>query len=262
MVVEKAPEKVADAEMKDVSGGDTGETTKEAAEPVKDPDLLTYEDVKEQLRYIEKTVSSKEPRFMTRAVRAVAQIRKKTNSRVLRKLLLNVYASQPTNLEKEEYLAYLDSGEMETEEATNNAGGVGVKKPVKKAANLVPEVEVYVQLLVLIHLMDKERHDDAIKCADRLMQKIVDLNRRTLDILAAKCYFYYARLVGAVMRFGNVKCKAEYQIFNFAAHWLSAVVIINLGEILICILRFFSYTLKDVLKKNYSQRQIIHCSYD
>jgi len=205
MVVEKAPEKVADAEMKDVSGGDTGETTKEAAEPVKDPDLLTYEDVKEQLRYIEKTVSSKEPRFMTRAVRAVAQIRKKTNSRVLRKLLLNVYASQPTNLEKEEYLAYLDSGEMETEEATNNAGGVGVKKPVKKAANLVPEVEVYVQLLVLIHLMDKERHDDAIKCADRLMQKIVDLNRRTLDILAAKCYFYYARAYEVTNRLEQIR---------------------------------------------------------
>ena len=187
MVVEKAAEKSADAEMKDVSGDSGDAANKETtAEPVKDPDLLTYEDVKEQLRYIEKTVSSKEPRFMTRAVRAVAQIRKKTNARILRKLLLNVYASQPTNPEKDEYLAYLENDEMETEDAV-------VKKAAKKTASLVPEVEVYVQLLVLIHLLDKERHEDAIKCADRLMQKIVDLNRRTLDILAAKCYYYYAR---------------------------------------------------------------------
>ena len=186
MVVEKAAEKSVDAEMKDVSG-DTGDKDKdkEVVEPVKDPDLLTYEDVKEQLRYIEKTVSSKEPRFMTRAVRAVGQIRHKTNARILRKLLLNVYASQPANPEKDEYLAYLENVEMETEEAV-------VKKAAKKVS-LVPEVEVYVQLLVLIHLQDKGRKEEAVKCADRLMQKIVDLNRRTLDILAAKCYFYYAR---------------------------------------------------------------------
>lgn len=198
MVVEKATEKSLDAEMKDVSG-DAAETGKElAVEPVKDPDLLTYEDVKEQLRYIEKTVSSKEPRFMTRAVRAVAQIRKKINSRVLRKLLLNVYLSQPANPEKEEYLAYLDNGEMESEDAI-------VKKVVKKAPSLVPEVEVYVQLLVLVHLLDNNRNAEAVTCADRLMQKIVDLNRRTLDILAAKCYFYYARAYEVTNRLEQIR---------------------------------------------------------
>merc|ERR1712142_179930 len=53
--------------------------------------------------------------------------------------------------------------------------------------------------------MDKERHDDAIKCADRLMQKIVDLNRRTLDILAAKCYFYYARAYEVTHRLEQIR---------------------------------------------------------
>jgi len=188
-----------DAEMKDVSGDGVEKDGKEAAvEPVKDPDLLTYEDVKEQLRYIEKTVTSKEPRFMTRAVRAVAQIRKKTNARILRKLLLNVYVSQPMNPEKEEYLAYLDNGEMESEDAI-------VKKAAKKAASLVPEVEVYVQLLVLIHLLDNNRNAEAVTCADRLMQKIVDLNRRTLDILAAKCYFYYARAYEVTNRLEQIR---------------------------------------------------------
>lgn len=198
MVVEKAAEKSVDAEMKDVSG-DTGDKDKdkEVVEPVKDPDLLTYEDVKEQLRYIEKTVSSKEPRFMTRAVRAVGQIRHKTNARILRKLLLNVYASQPANPEKDEYLAYLENVEMETEE--------GVVKKAAKKVSLVPEVEVYVQLLVLIHLQDKGRKEEAVKCADRLMQKIVDLNRRTLDILAAKCYFYYARAYEVTNRLEQIR---------------------------------------------------------
>jgi len=201
MVVEKATEKVvADAEMKDVSGGEGGDSGKDAVvEPVKDPDLLTYEDVKEQLRYIEKTVSSKEPRFMTRAVRALAQIRKKVNARVLRKLLHNVYLSQPANAEKEEYLAYLDAAEIESED------NAIVKKAAKKAPSLVPEVEVYVQLLVLIHLLDNNRNAEAVTCADRLMQKIVDLNRRTLDILAAKSYFYYARAYEVTHRLEQIR---------------------------------------------------------
>jgi len=187
-----------DAEMKDVSG-DGAETAKDAVvEPVKDPDLLTYEDVKEQLRYIEKTVSSRASFHDARRPRRRPNSRKKINSRVLRKLLLNVYVSQPTNPEKEEYLAYLDSGEMDSEDAI-------VKKTAKKAASLVPEVEVYVQLLVLIHLLDNNRNVEAVTCADRLMQKIVDLNRRTLDILAAKCYFYYARAYEVTKRLEQIR---------------------------------------------------------
>ena len=33
----------------------------------------------------------------------------------------------------------------------------------------------------------------AVKCSDVLMDKVSVLNRRTLDLLAAKCYFYYSR---------------------------------------------------------------------
>lgn len=33
----------------------------------------------------------------------------------------------------------------------------------------------------------------AVKCANALMDKVTSYNRRTLDMLAAKCYFYYSR---------------------------------------------------------------------
>ena len=33
----------------------------------------------------------------------------------------------------------------------------------------------------------------AVDCANLLMQKVSALNRRTLDSLAAKCYYYYSR---------------------------------------------------------------------
>jgi hypothetical protein len=37
-------------------------------------------------------------------------------------------------------------------------------------------------------------HFKALDCAKRLVDKTSVLNRRTLDLLAAKCYFYYARI--------------------------------------------------------------------
>ena len=33
----------------------------------------------------------------------------------------------------------------------------------------------------------------AVKCSNQLMQKVTSHNRRTLDMLAAKTYFYHAR---------------------------------------------------------------------
>lgn len=48
-------------------------------------------------------------------------------------------------------------------------------------------------MLVLLHLIDSKRIQDGLVCTDQLMQKIVAHNRRTLDLLAAKCYFYHSR---------------------------------------------------------------------
>ena len=31
-------------------------------------------------------------------------------------------------------------------------------------------------------------------CADKLMEKVAQLNSRTLDLISAKCFFYYARV--------------------------------------------------------------------
>ncbi len=80
-----------------------------------------------------------------------------------------------------------------------------------RAASL-PEVDLYIHLIVLLYLIDQHSlktvsifflfHSNfsksfqfkALDCAKRLMDKTSVLNRRTLDLLAAKCYFYYARI--------------------------------------------------------------------
>ncbi|KAL1124254.1 hypothetical protein AAG570_002024 [Ranatra chinensis] len=58
---------------------------------------------------------------------------------------------------------------------------------------LLPEVDAYLHLLVLVKLIDSGKYRDAVKCSDLLMSKVTSQNRRTLDLLTAKCYFYHCR---------------------------------------------------------------------
>jgi 26S proteasome regulatory subunit N3 len=69
-IVKEGPQ---DVEMKE-------DEKKEIEEPKIDADLLTLEDIREQVKNIEKAVSSKEPRFITRTLRAIVTLRRKLNN--------------------------------------------------------------------------------------------------------------------------------------------------------------------------------------
>jgi 26S proteasome regulatory subunit N3 len=152
-----------------------------------DSDSLTIEELKEQARQIEKSVSSKEPRFVLRVLRSLATTRKRLNAKVMRKVINGFYTHSSN--QKESLLAFIDEP-METDSV-----GHAFKARSTKTAHLplLPELDVYFHLLVLLYLIDLERHQNAVKCSDQLMEKIISQNRRTLDVLAAKCYFYHMR---------------------------------------------------------------------
>lgn len=178
-----------DVEMKDVSSpaSSTGPVNGVDKEEVKkDPDLLTLEDIKEHVKHIEKAVSTKEPRFMSRAIRGLVSIRRRINHSVLRRLVTAYLGNQAS--------AQVLCGFLEEPMETNNAL-VQFRPRTGKLANapLLLEVEVYLHLLVVIYLIDTKKYAEGVKCVDLLMTKITSQNRRTLDMLAAKCYFYYSR---------------------------------------------------------------------
>lgn len=56
----------------------------------------------------------------------------------------------------------------------------------------LPEAEVYAYLIVLMYLIDGERGEDALACAEEAVDRIRQFNRRTMDVLAARVYFYYS----------------------------------------------------------------------
>nr|QBH73731.1 26S proteasome regulatory subunit S3 [Thermobia domestica] len=178
-------EQVADVDMKNADSpagdGDTGETKK-------DVDLLTIEDIREHARQIEKAVNNKEPRFILRVLRALPNTRRKLNAVVLRRIINGFYTH--STKDKEALLCYVDEP-METDACHYPAQRM---RSSKTSSNpLLPEVDAYIHLLVLLKLLDSEKNKEASACSDHLMQKITSQNRRTIDLVAAKCYFYHSR---------------------------------------------------------------------
>ena len=54
---------------------------------------------------------------------------------------------------------------------------------------LMDNMDSYLSLLV--HIIDNNKTNMAVKCATNLMAKIESQNRRTMDMISSKCYFYF-----------------------------------------------------------------------
>lgn len=147
-----SPNSNADQSNLIISGGDT--SGKNTMITNGDPDLLLLEDIKEHAKHIEKYVSTKETRFMLRVLRTLVSTRKKLNHKVLRKIVIGFYThSQPA---KEILLQFIDEP-METE-----SGLPSFKARTGKQA-LLPELDAYFHLLILLHLIDLERYEQVMQ---------------------------------------------------------------------------------------------------
>ncbi|XP_038019245.1 26S proteasome non-ATPase regulatory subunit 3 isoform X2 [Motacilla alba alba] len=156
-------------------------------QPQRELDAITLEDIKEHVKQLEKAVSGKEPRYVLRALRALPSTSRRLNPNVLHKAIHGFFTSNCAV--RDFLLAFLEES-MDTEAELQFRPRTG------KAASapLLPEVEAYLQLLLVIYLMNSKRYPEAQKVSDDLMQKISSQNRRALDLVVAKCYYYHSRI--------------------------------------------------------------------
>jgi 26S proteasome regulatory subunit N3 len=57
---------------------------------------------------------------------------------------------------------------------------------------ILPEIDTYLSILVQIYLYDKKEIQKGAQFSTNLIERLRTLNRRTLDSLAARVYFYYS----------------------------------------------------------------------
>eukprot|EP01111_Echinosteliopsis_oligospora_P005161 TRINITY_DN1835_c0_g1_i1.p1 TRINITY_DN1835_c0_g1~~TRINITY_DN1835_c0_g1_i1.p1 ORF type:complete len:518 (+),score=163.87 TRINITY_DN1835_c0_g1_i1:92-1645(+) len=194
-----------DVEMKEASSSKKDAKQQDATTTAPPPpptpaeaNALLVADILKSISIVERSVATKEPRFVSRVLRQTTTLRKKMKHEVLVSVINQVYSSHPdSSSTKEKLLLFLGSGtnsseSMEVDSAastTNNNNN----KDASKNKPLLPEVEIYLHLLVLIYLIDHQRYQDAQPCADFLVGRVQNFNRATLNLLSARVYFFYSR---------------------------------------------------------------------
>ncbi|KAA3465528.1 putative 26S proteasome non-ATPase regulatory subunit 3 [Gossypium australe] len=145
--------------------------------PSSSPSTLHH--LKEIASLIETGAYDREARRILRAIRLTMALRRKLKASVLSSFLsfaLTPGSEAFTRLSS--YLPKEDENEMEVDTATSAA-----QPPAKHS---LPELEIYCYLLVLIFLIDQKKYDEAKACSSASISRLKNLNRRTLDVLAAR----------------------------------------------------------------------------
>ncbi|GAA6020952.1 hypothetical protein JCM11491_001560 [Sporobolomyces phaffii] len=69
-----------------------------------------------------------------------------------------------------------------------------LEQELHQIGDKLPEADCFLSLLVVISLLDRGEYEKGKKFATQLIEKFSALNRRTLDQLMSKVYFYWVRL--------------------------------------------------------------------
>lgn len=81
------------------------------------------------------------------------------------------------------------SSDMEVDDLAKTPTKNGSKKETKE---IIPEIDIFLGILIQVHLFDTKQFQRGAEFSKYLSDRVQSLNRRTLDSLAAKLYFYYS----------------------------------------------------------------------
>ncbi|KAL0454064.1 UNVERIFIED_CONTAM: putative 26S proteasome non-ATPase regulatory subunit [Sesamum latifolium] len=144
-----------------------------------------FDDLKDIAALIETGAYTREVRRIVRAIRWTIQLRKKLNASVLSAFLnFSLVPGSEVHSRLSSFVPKEDEQDMEVDTATS-----ATQAPAKHS---LPELEIYSYLLVLIFLIDQKRYNEAKACSSASIARLKNLNRRTVDVLASRLYFYYS----------------------------------------------------------------------
>ncbi|CAH9056995.1 unnamed protein product [Cuscuta europaea] len=147
-------------------------------------DPSVFENLKEIGSLVEAGGYEGEVRKIARALRLTMGLRKKLNASVVSSFLnyaLTTLAGSELHARLAAYLMpllLLNKDEVDME--------------VDTTKQLVPELEIYCYLLVLIHLIDQGKYNEAKACSLASIAHLKTINLRTIDVIASKIYYYYS----------------------------------------------------------------------
>ncbi|KAG0263996.1 26S proteasome non-ATPase regulatory subunit [Actinomortierella ambigua] len=189
---EKAP-KPAAPETQDIDMEAAPPVIDEAAR-AKELEALAVADIKQHFVLLAKSVATHETRFTARVIRSLVSVRRRLTAPILASVVRAYYTKENDVTERlYKYIGQKASNAMDLDDA-----------PVQPKTEL-PEIEVYIHLLVMVWLLDQNRLNEGIDLSGATVQMVQELNRRSLDQIAAKVYFYYARFYELTDRLAEIR---------------------------------------------------------
>ncbi|KAI0178143.1 26S proteasome non-ATPase regulatory subunit 3 [Pestalotiopsis sp. NC0098] len=167
-----------------------------------DPVTQTIADIKSNFALLDRAVTLFDARFTLRALRSISSLRKRLTPEIIAQAIAESFPATSSSasvakqllatIGKQDVALGRQSGsEMEVDSETKAPAKNGSKKD-KESKELIPEVDIFLGILIQVHLFDSQQHQQGAKFSKYLSERIHSLNRRTLDSLSAKVYFYYS----------------------------------------------------------------------
>ncbi|KAI0023428.1 putative proteasome regulatory particle subunit [Xylariomycetidae sp. FL0641] len=191
----------ADAEG-DIAMGDSDKAGE--LEVKVDPVTQTIADIKSNFALLDRAVALFDSRFTLRALRSISSLRKRLTPDVLAQAIAETFppTSSSASVAKQ-LLAALGKGDvslgrpsstdMEVDSDPKPPTKNGSKKEKEaKEKEIIPEIDIFLSILIQVHLFDSKQFQRGAEFSKQLCDRIHSLNRRTLDSLSAKVYFYYS----------------------------------------------------------------------
>ncbi|KAH7155117.1 26S proteasome non-ATPase regulatory subunit 3 [Dactylonectria estremocensis] len=163
-----------------------------------DPVVQTVADIKSNFALLDRAVALFDARFSLRALRSISIIRKRLAPDIIAQVIADTFpvSASSGNIAKQ-LLVAIDrentplgrqgGSEMEVD---IDSPKTGTKNSAKK--EIIPETDIFLGILVQVYLFDSKQFQRGAEFSQYLTDRIQTLNRRTLDSLSAKVYFYYS----------------------------------------------------------------------
>ena len=154
--------------------------------------LTRITEIKGNFALLERAITQFDPRFSLRVLRSISSVRPQLSADVIAQVVFDAYPT-PTATAMSLLSAVKEDSSFPKEKAQEwsqkkeaaQSQKTGSKEPI-------PEVDVYLSILVQVHLYDRKSINAGAQFSSALVQHLRSLNRRTLDSLSARVYFYYS----------------------------------------------------------------------
>lgn len=162
---------------------------------------LFYIDIKANFALLERAVAQFDSRFTLRVLRSISSVRKYLSPDMLTQIITESYPSSSAvaksllaALGKEDVTFETSeaASEMEIDVPSKATSQPSATKTATASKDVLPEIDTYLSILVQIHLHDTKSYERGAKFSTNLVERLRTLNRRTLDALSARVYFYYS----------------------------------------------------------------------